>query len=339
MSFFIGKLDVVPHILHLPVCLWVDISRLCIAITLPFTVFSKRENFRLRLGSEHRTAMLDLYRISLTLQTPLDAPARSSILDYLATMTPAYFDPTSVINCFDTFIGCVKVTNGKVTVIRGSEQLATVSALCCLHKLSFLTVMDNIVGVESVRHRYTRAFPSEANFDDVPFSHTLGAIHTVFYQSRKFRVDLPTRMDQMTLITWRAQLAARKHWWEDGGLSSDERVLVADVFTRCGTAGQAWRVQWEDYKPSSDEHGIVSRALAKLARFEYRRRGHRKVPRWLLRFALHSLSQHPLPPTSVTIDCLSIVAIDLGCNFSNTTTPYERCVRYIWWLSVSLTNG
>ena len=269
--------------------------------------------------------MLDLYRVSWTLQAPSDVP-ELSVLNYLVTMTPAEFDPTSVIDCFDTFIGCVKVTDGKITVIQGSEQLATVSTLCCLHKLSYLIAMDTVVSVESVRQRYTRAFPSDMKFDGLPFAHTLGVIHTVFYQSRKFRGNLPTSMAQTTLFTWRAQLATRNHWWEDGGPSSDERVLVADVSATCGTAGRAWRVQWEDYKPSNDEHVIVSRALAKLARFEYRRRGHRKVPRWLLRFAFHSLSQHTLPPTSVIADCLSIVAIDLGCDISNTTTPCERCV-------------
>ena len=193
--------------------------------------------------------------------------------------------------------------------------------------------------MESVRQRYTQTFPSDANFDGLPFSHTLGAIHTVFYQSRKSRGNFPTSMVQTTLFSWQAQLATRKHWWEDGGPSSDERDLVADVFTSCGTAGQPWRVQWDDYKPSSDEHVIVSHALAKLAQFEYRRRGHRKVPRWLLRFAFHSLSLQPLPTTSVIIDCLSIIALDLGCGSSNTTTLHERCVYYIWQVSTSLTNG
>ena len=85
--------------------------------------------------------------------------------------------------------------------------------------------------------------------------------------------------------------------------------------------------QWEDYKPSSSEHVIVAHALTKIARFGYRWRRREKVPRWLLRFALHSLSQFPLPPTSVVVDCLSIIAIDLGCDPSNVATLDERCVR------------
>ena len=80
------------------------------------------------------------------------------------------------------------------------------------------------------------------------------------------------------------------------------------------------------YKPSSNEHIAVAHALAKISRVEYQRERREKVPCWLLRFALHFLSQSSLPPTSVAIDCLSIVATDLGCDFSTTTTLGERYV-------------
>jgi len=88
---------------------------------------------------------------------------------------------------------------------------------------------------------------------------------------------------------------------------------------------------WGDYKPSGHEHSIFALALAKLAQSEYRRRDNhtKKVPGWILRFALHSMSSDPLPSTSVVADCLSIVAIDLGCNISSaiTTTSDERYVH------------
>ena len=88
--------------------------------------------------------------------------------------------------------------------------------------------------------------------------------------------------------------------------------------------------QWEDYKPSGDEHVIFARALAKAShhqRLAYGiRGGGEKVPRWLLRFALHFLSQSPLPSTSVVVNCLSIIAIDLECGLANTVTSDERCV-------------
>ena len=87
------------------------------------------------------------------------------------------------------------------------------------------------------------------------------------------------------------------------------------------------QVRWEeDYNPSITEHVVVAGALTRIAWFEYQRRGRVKVPRWILRFALRSLSQSPPPPTSVVADSLSIVAINLGCHPWNTAAPGERCV-------------
>ena len=79
-------------------------------------------------------------------------------------------------------------------------------------------------------------------------------------------------------------------------------------------------ISWLDYEPSSNEHIMIAHALVKISQSEYQREREReggverckKVSRWLLRFAIHSLSRSPPPPTSVVIDCLSIVAIDLG---------------------------
>jgi len=85
-------------------------------------------------------------------------------------------------------------------------------------------------------------------------------------------------------------------------------------------------VQWEDYKPSNNERIAVARALVKIVWFKYKRQDYAfgKVSCWILRFALHSLSQSPLPPTSVVADSLSIVAIDLDCSLSNTAASDER---------------
>jgi hypothetical protein len=78
-------------------------------------------------------------------------------------------------------------------------------------------------------------------------------------------------------------------------------------------------LNWGDYNPSSDELVPFAHTLAQVAQIEYRRRRDKpKVPRWLLRFALRFLSQNPLPPTPVIIDCLTMIAIDLGCHTPNT---------------------
>ncbi|KAF9644474.1 hypothetical protein BDM02DRAFT_3190579 [Thelephora ganbajun] len=76
---------------------------------------------------------------------------------------------------------------------------------------------------------------------------------------------------------------------------------------------------WRDYNPSADELRPFSCALAQAAKFEYHRRGVQLgVPGWLVRFALCFLSRDRLPPTSVVLDCLTIIAISLGCNVSDT---------------------
>jgi len=85
---------------------------------------------------------------------------------------------------------------------------------------------------------------------------------------------------------------------------------------------------WNGYEPSACEHTMAARNLVKIARFKYQMTRKAKVPRWILRFVLHSLTLDSLPPASVVADCLLIIAIDLGCDLSNTgaTTSGERCV-------------
>ena len=75
----------------------------------------------------------------------------------------------------------------------------------------------------------------------------------------------------------------------------------------------------------------AARDMAEAARLEYQQTEPRKVPRWILRFALHSLSLDPLPPTSVIVDCLSIIATDLGCDVADARfmTSDERYVRFL----------
>ena len=151
--------------------------------------------------SEQQTAALDLHSIAWALRTSLDGPVRLSALNYLATITLPDADPTLVIGCSDVFVGCVKTTNGSAVITQGSEQLAAVSALCCLHTFSQLlfshpvlsdpTFFHNFAAVdptprdlEGIRHRYVRALQSETNFDSLPFSHVLDVIHSVLSNSR-----------------------------------------------------------------------------------------------------------------------------------------------------------
>ena len=217
--------------------------------------------------SDQQIASLDLQCISWTLQTLPDKAVQLSTLEPLSTMAVfTGFNPSLVVDCLNILIGCVGVANGAVVVVQGSEQLATVSAACLLHTLSYLLVVEPMSDIfrDACQH-YSMVFPPNANFKGLPFCHTLGAIHRVFYSD------------------W-------NHQW----------------------------FNWDDYKPFSHRHDIFAHALAELAFSECQRRVHdKKVPGWILRFVLHCLSLDPLPPTTVVIDCLSIIAIDLGCDISS----------------------
>lgn len=83
---------------------------------------------------------------------------------------------------------------------------------------------------------------------------------------------------------------------------------------------------WMDYKPCSQEHTFFTNTLVQVAHKARDCWG--KVPRWTLRFVLHSLALDPPPSTSVIADCLSIIAIDIGCDISSprAVTPDERYV-------------
>ena len=100
------------------------------------------------------------------------------------------------------------------------------------------------------------------------------------------------------------------------------------------------RFTWDDYKPPSDEYTLVAQTLEKLAKFGHQRTQRTKVPRLILRFALYSLSQDPLPPTPIIANCLSIVAIDLGCDVSYTgaMTLDERCAPPLWIVTALTLN-
>ena len=253
-------------------------------------------SFRLQRGSESLTAALDLRCISWMLQTSLDGPVLLSALNYLVSTILTDPDPIIVVHCFNILLSCVKARGRNMAVInQGMEQLATASTLCCLHTLSHLAVMDPTLRVlENVRQRYTRAFKFETTFDGLPCSHTLEVVHRMIHSSGVRDLAVASRNGVSTII-----------------------IRVVDAPVR--------GIQWEDYKPSGNEHVAVAHALTRLTRSEHQRR-HQKVPRWLLRFALHSLAQSPPPPTSVIASSMLIVAIDLSCDPLDSATSDERCV-------------
>jgi hypothetical protein len=96
-----------------------------------------------------------------------------------------------------------------------------------------------------------------------------------------------------------------------------------------------WPVRWGDYKPPTTNTSAVAHALSKLSWSESQKRKVDIVPPSCLSFALHYLSQDPLPPPSITTDCLMIVALYLRCNVPNTMVLGERYV-HPWGISATL---
>jgi hypothetical protein len=96
--------------------------------------------------------------------------------------------------------------------------------------------------------------------------------------------------------------------------------------------------QQEAWKSSTKEWISFARGIAEIAQAKYQQTRYGKAPRWTLRFALHSLATKPLPPASVVADCLSVIAIDLGCDVPSTgfTVSDERSVSVLQ-MTITLT--
>jgi len=88
-----------------------------------------------------------------------------------------------------------------------------------------------------------------------------------------------------------------------------------------------WSPQWEDYTPPSSEHTIVAHALHKLFWSWCKAWENQGMENWILQFVLCSLSQSPLPPTSVIVSCLSVIAIKLKCRPLNNQILNSRYVH------------
>jgi hypothetical protein len=108
------------------------------------------------------------------------------------------------------------------------------------------------------------------------------------------------------------------------GLSFRNTMVVIHAL-----ATQSWNddhSEWANDRPSDREHTWFAQCLVGIAQKEHQRTRPNKVPWWILQFVLDSLSLDPPTPASVVSSCLMIVAIDLGCDVSNTTGSNERCV-------------
>ena len=90
-------------------------------------------------------------------------------------------------------------------------------------------------------------------------------------------------------------------------------------------------IDWRFHRLSDEEYIPLAWHMAEAAQ-AYQRSRQGKVPRWILRFALHALSLDSPPPPSVVVDCLKVIGIDLGCSVSNVIISNDRCVQIGWYI-------
>lgn len=119
-----------------------------------------------------------------------------------------------------------------------------------------------------------------------------------------------------------------RHWLDITGLPFRHTTIMIEALTR-----RDWSpcTIWHGGdRPSNDEHLQFAWDAAKLAQAEYQRE--QAVPEWILGFAFDSLSLDPPPQASIVVDCLKVIAIDLGCDISNVIALDKRYM----WLSLSV---
>ena len=221
-----------------------------------------------------KTITMDLQCISWILQTSLDRAVHLLAFKHLISMSElTHFHPTIVLDCFNMFIRCIHVNNGKVMVMQGMEQLAIVSADGFFRTLHHLTTVDPTSNVlANLQRRYDEVLSSELDFTGLPFHPTMMKIHA---------------------------LASR--------------------------FGNPRDIRWHNYRLSIPEHVPFARRMAETAQEKYYQQTRkRKVPRWIFRSVLYFLSLAPLSPQSVVADCLTIIAVDLGCDVSTAGTSDGR---------------
>ena len=168
-------------VLGIPISICIDLYRLGRAAVraLPTLATAAHTAYSsLRRVFNQRTAALDLRCISWTLQTSLEQPVHLSTLKHFVTITElANLDPMLVMDCFNLFIGCVSISNGKLVVTQGMEQLATLSARCFFQTFEHLAVTHPTSSIlADLRRRYNRIFPNETDFRGLPFYHTMTKI-------------------------------------------------------------------------------------------------------------------------------------------------------------------
>ena len=162
--------------------------------------------------------VLDLRCVSWTLQTSLSGVVHLSALKYLmSVLEHAAFDPAHVVDCFNIFIGGIRVSHGRVAIPQGLEQLATASAECIYRTFHRLIVIDPTSNtLEDMRRCYRDAFPDDAYFTGFLSRHTMTMINALIKRDEGPRPiwhndDRPSDKEHIPFARDIAELAQAEH--------------------------------------------------------------------------------------------------------------------------------
>jgi hypothetical protein len=172
--------------------------------------------------------VLDFRCVSWMLRTSLDRTINKLTLEFLGSiLSHPGFDDGIVADCLNVLISCVSVADGgRVVVTRGSEQLARMSAMCLLRALSHRLVEQPLSSItRDLQQRYKRVFRSMDVLSDLPFRHTIAAIH------RLITGDSPDRLSWIDMgpstpeIRWLAHNFVKIAWYQKNlGLENQNNV-------------------------------------------------------------------------------------------------------------------
>ena len=165
-----------------------------------------------------QAAVLDLRCVSWTLRASLSGVVHLSALKYLmSVLEVAEFNPAYVVDCFNIFIGGIKVDRGRVAIAQGLEQLATTSAECIYRTFHRLAVIDPTSNaLEYMRRRYRNAFPDSTDFTGFPSRHKITMINALIKRDEGPRPiwhndDRPSDQEHITFAQDIAELAQAEH--------------------------------------------------------------------------------------------------------------------------------
>ena len=240
---------------------------------------------------------------------------------------------------------CIWLYGAFSTPERESDQQTIVQDLPCISWI-LQTSLDNAVRLPTLKHLTTMEIPP--NFDPTLVAGCFGAFIGCI-DVRNHKVVVVQGLEELATLSATCFLRTLHHL----SLVDPTSSVLADVrqrYNKIFPFGIELRslsfystmakihdlldsnAEWGDYGPYTRGHIPAARDMAEAARVESRTvvlHRPRNVPDRTLHFAFRFLSLHPPPPMPVIVDCLSIIAIDLGCDVSNIgpTTSDERWVR------------